>query len=116
LLGTRSARERGHGDGAGYRKKRGANVCALHVRGILKVIPARRYTKLVFFAWLAERFDLESRYLEAEVNRMLGKAHADIATLRRGLYDEHFAALQIEQRRRISRPSLRLLRRPMRTD
>jgi hypothetical protein len=28
---------------------------------ILKVIPARRNAKLVIFAWLAERFDLESR-------------------------------------------------------
>jgi RimJ/RimL family protein N-acetyltransferase len=57
---------------------------------MLAVIPARRNAKLVIFAWLAERFDLEKRYTEAEVNRMLGTAHADFATLRRGLYDEHF--------------------------
>ena len=35
----------------------------------LKVIPARRNAKLVIFAWLAERFDLEKRYPEAELNR-----------------------------------------------
>jgi hypothetical protein len=57
---------------------------------ILKVIPARRNAKLVIFAWLSERFELDKRYPEAEVNRMLGRAHADFATLRRGLYDEHF--------------------------
>jgi RimJ/RimL family protein N-acetyltransferase len=56
----------------------------------LKVIPARRNAKLVVFAWLAERFDREKRYPEAEVNRLLAKAHPDVATLRRGLYDEHF--------------------------
>ena len=56
----------------------------------LRVIPARRNAKLVIFAWLAERFDLEKRYPESEVNVILGRAHTDFATLRRGLFDEHF--------------------------
>jgi hypothetical protein len=56
----------------------------------LIVIPARRSTKLVAFAWLVERFEIGRRYTESEVNRALGAANADFATLRRGLYDEHF--------------------------
>ena len=80
----------------------------------LKVIPARRNAKLVIFAWLSERFENEKRYPEAEVNRMLGKAHPDFATLRRGLYDEHFVARENgvywrtpdDQRLRIVRPSV----------
>jgi hypothetical protein len=56
----------------------------------LRVIPARRNAKLVVFAWLAERLDVGRRYTEAEVNQLLSVAHPDFATLRRGLYDEHF--------------------------
>ncbi len=56
----------------------------------LNVIPARRNAKLVVFAWLVERFEPDRRYSEAEVNRELLRAHPDYATIRRGLYDEHF--------------------------
>lgn len=60
------------------------------VDGTLRVIPAKRNAKLVVFAWLVERFEVGPRYPEASVNRMLADAHPDFATLRRGLYDEHF--------------------------
>ncbi len=56
----------------------------------LRVIPSRRNAKLIIFAWLAERFEEGRRYTEAEVNRLLSEAHSDVATLRRGMYDEHF--------------------------
>ena len=58
--------------------------------GALKVIPAKRNAKLVVFEWLARRFELERRYSEKEVNLLIGQAHPDFATLRRGLYDERF--------------------------
>jgi hypothetical protein len=60
------------------------------VEGTLRVILARRNAKLAVFAWLVERFEAGRRYPEASVNRMLADAHPDFATLRRGLYDEHF--------------------------
>ncbi|MBV9102301.1 MAG: DUF2087 domain-containing protein [Candidatus Eremiobacteraeota bacterium] len=56
----------------------------------LKVIPAKRNNKLVVFHWLAQRFEIGRNYTEAEVNKALSEAHADFATLRRGLYDEYF--------------------------
>ena len=56
----------------------------------LIVIPARRNTKLVAFAWLVERFSIGERYTEAHVNAALRIANEDTATIRRGLYDEHF--------------------------
>lgn len=72
-------------------EERAARTRARFIAGeTLKVIPARRNAKLVIFAWLVERFELEKRYPEAEVNRLLRNAHPDFATLRRGLYDEHF--------------------------
>jgi hypothetical protein len=58
--------------------------------GTLRVIPAKRKMKLVVFAWLAEMFEPGRRYAEAEVNAMLKTAHEDVATLRRGLFDEYF--------------------------
>jgi len=61
------------------------------VRGAtLNVIPARRNAKLVVFAWIVERFAYDRRYTEAAVNDALREAHPDVATIRRGLYDEHF--------------------------
>lgn len=56
----------------------------------LKTIPAKRINKLAIFYWLAERFEVGRRYSEREVNAVLSEAHADFATLRRGLYDEYF--------------------------
>jgi hypothetical protein len=56
----------------------------------LRTIPARRLKKLVVFDWLAQRFDLGRVYTESEVNAALALAHDDVATLRRGMYDEYF--------------------------
>ena len=56
----------------------------------LIVIPARRNAKLVAFAWIVERFDVGVRYREADVNAAIKLANDDFATIRRGLYDEHF--------------------------
>jgi hypothetical protein len=56
----------------------------------LTVIPAKRSRKLVVFAWLADRFTVGVVYSEREVNAVLTLAHPDVATLRRGMYDEFF--------------------------
>ena len=56
----------------------------------LSAIPAKRTRKLVVFAWLAERFTVGVVYSEREVNAALSAAHPDVATLRRGMYDEFF--------------------------
>jgi hypothetical protein len=56
----------------------------------LKAIPAKRTRKLVVFAWLAERFSVGVVYSERDVNALLSLAHTDVATLRRGMYDEFF--------------------------
>ena len=51
----------------------------------LKAIPAQRKKRDVILGWLAEQFDREKRYPEAEVNRILGHFHPDFCTLRREL-------------------------------
>ncbi len=56
----------------------------------LTVIPAKRTRKLVVFAWLAQRFTPGVVYSERDVNAALALAHPDVATLRRGMYDEFF--------------------------
>jgi hypothetical protein len=54
----------------------------------LVAIPAQRKKRLVVLRWLAEDFQPGQRYMEAEANRILGRRHADFATLRRLLVDE----------------------------
>ncbi len=49
----------------------------------LKEIPASRKKRLVVLGWLAGRFELGRRYPEREVNEILRRHHADVATLRR---------------------------------
>lgn len=51
----------------------------------LKEIPASRKKREVVLRWLAERFDPHKRYPEKEVNQVIGRHHADFATLRREL-------------------------------
>jgi len=51
----------------------------------LKEIPASRKKRFVILKWLAERFKLDKRYSEKEVNAVIGKHHPDFATLRREL-------------------------------
>jgi hypothetical protein len=51
----------------------------------LKEIPASRKKRDVILRWLAQRFELDQRYTEKEVNAVLAEHHADVATLRREL-------------------------------
>ena len=51
----------------------------------LKEIPASRKKRHVILKWLADRFAMDKRYSEKEVNAVIGKHHPDFATLRREL-------------------------------
>ena len=53
--------------------------------GTLTQIPASRKKRRVVLACLAEQFESERSYTEAEVNRILKRHHEDCATLRREL-------------------------------
>jgi hypothetical protein len=53
--------------------------------GRLRLIPASRKKRYPVLAWLAEHFDLDRRYREAEVNQILQTRYWDSATLRREL-------------------------------
>lgn len=68
-----------------------ARVLRAFVRdGRLTSIPAARSKRLVVLDRLAQEFEPGRRYSEAMVNLVLGKWHADTATLRRYLVDEGF--------------------------
>lgn len=49
----------------------------------LRSIPAQRKKRVVILRKLLERFEPEREYTEREVNELLGRAHEDVATLRR---------------------------------
>ncbi len=49
----------------------------------LKEIPASRKKRAVILRWLARQFTSREGYTEAQVNDILGRFHADVATLRR---------------------------------
>jgi biotin operon repressor len=51
----------------------------------LRSIPAQRKKRVVVLRELLKRFEPERRYAEREVNDILGRAHEDVATLRREL-------------------------------
>jgi len=53
--------------------------------GRLRLIPATRKKRYPVLAWLANHFDFDRRYREAEVNQILQTRHWDSATLRREL-------------------------------
>jgi DNA-binding transcriptional ArsR family regulator len=53
--------------------------------GKLATIPASRRKRLIVLKWLADRFEPDRRYREAEVNETLQRHHWDCATLRREL-------------------------------
>lgn len=55
---------------------------------VLNEIPAQRARRLVVLQRLALEFDLGRRYVESEVNEILGAFHPDWSALRRGLVDE----------------------------
>lgn len=58
----------------------------------LSSIPAQRSKRLVVLDLLAQDFEPGRRYSEAMVNLVLGRWHADTASLRRHLVDEHILA------------------------
>ncbi len=51
----------------------------------LRSIPAQRKKRVVVLRELLKRFEPERHYAEREVNDILGRAHEDVATLRREL-------------------------------
>ncbi|OFW77401.1 MAG: ArsR family transcriptional regulator [Alicyclobacillus sp. RIFOXYA1_FULL_53_8] len=51
----------------------------------LKEIPASRKKRVVILKWLAEKFAMDIRYPESEVNEIISRHHPDFATLRREL-------------------------------
>ncbi|HLY80819.1 MAG TPA: metalloregulator ArsR/SmtB family transcription factor [Caulobacteraceae bacterium] len=55
------------------------------VEGKLTAIPASRRKRQIVLKWLAEQFDEQRRYREAEVNETIQRRHWDCATLRREL-------------------------------
>jgi hypothetical protein len=58
--------------------------------GRLTSIPMQRKKRLAIFDVLAQRFEPGQLYSESRVNLELGKAHPDVAALRRGMVDEGF--------------------------
>ena len=65
-------------------------LATFFVRGRLTHIPAQRKKRNVILARLAEDFEPERDYPEAEVNRILVEYHDDVATLRRELVGERY--------------------------
>jgi biotin operon repressor len=53
--------------------------------GSLKTIPAQRKKLEAILRYVAKAFELNKRYSEKKVNEILGRYHADTATLRREL-------------------------------
>jgi biotin operon repressor len=58
--------------------------------GVLREIPARESKRRIVLERLAIEFEPGLRYPEADVNEILGRFHADVASLRRHLVDEGF--------------------------
>ena len=53
----------------------------------LREMPARPTPRLLVLRWLVERFTVDRRYTEREVNELLAQAHPDFAMCRRYLVD-----------------------------
>jgi hypothetical protein len=62
--------------------------------GRLLAIPAQHKKRLSVLRWLVEDFEPGTRYLETEVNRIIGRRHWDFAALRRHLVDEELMQRQ----------------------
>lgn len=75
-----------HADQPGERRK---VLDAFVVDGRITAIPAAHGKRLVVLDWLAQDFDPGVRYSERQVNAIIERRHADPATLRRYLVDEH---------------------------
>lgn len=58
--------------------------------GRLRSIPVQRTKRRTVLDFLAQQFEPGQVYKEAEVNRLLGRFHPDVATMRRFLVDEEF--------------------------
>jgi DNA-binding transcriptional ArsR family regulator len=56
----------------------------------LKEIPVNLRKRHVVLAWLAERFDRDTRYPERDVNEIIKRHHPDYASLRRELIDQRY--------------------------
>lgn len=56
----------------------------------IKTIPARHQKRVLVLSWLADQFDWDVRYTEAEISERLKAYHPDYAALRRYLVDEGF--------------------------
>ncbi len=69
--------------------------------GRLRQFPARRKMKIICLFYLAQKFDFQKEYTEAEVNALLLDWHTfgDPATLRRELYDYGFLNRSADGRR-----------------
>ena len=53
----------------------------------LDAMPAKAPDRAAVLAYLADRFERDRVYAEAEVNLLLSRVHDDFATLRRNLID-----------------------------
>jgi len=53
--------------------------------GSLKTLPSQRKKLEAILRYVVKAFDMEKRYSERQVNEILGRYHADTATLRREL-------------------------------
>lgn len=60
--------------------------------GRLKELPARRKKQFIIMKWVANQFDTDKRYPEAELNVRLKQLHPDFASLRRYLIDHKLMA------------------------
>jgi DNA-binding MarR family transcriptional regulator len=62
------------------------------IDGRLAQIPTKRKKLLVILRWLADKFELDRRYPEAELNEIIKQCHPDYASLRRDMVDLGFMA------------------------
>lgn len=60
--------------------------------GRLTQLPARRKKQVIIMKWVANHFEYDTRYPEADLNEALKKLHNDHASLRRYLIDHKLMA------------------------
>ncbi|MCA9972216.1 MAG: metalloregulator ArsR/SmtB family transcription factor [Anaerolineales bacterium] len=58
----------------------------------IKAIPAQHKKQRVLLNWLADKFEPDRRYTEAEVNDVIKRHHGDYAWFRRALIDQQYMA------------------------
>ena len=58
--------------------------------GALRQIPVKEKKKIIVLREIMKNFRAEKAYSEKEINRVLGRIHADYATLRRALVEYGF--------------------------